>query len=98
MICELEVLDPSGHVTLEWDPDDEESVRKAEAEFDRLRDAGFAFFTEVETFDPKAGKLDAEFGAEPDEPAPKKRQAPRQTRKFRKRARKTTAVPPLRGG
>lgn len=90
MICEMEVLDPSGHVTLKWDPDDPESVKKAEAEFGKMRDAGFAFFSsasvdadKVEEMDPAAGSLDGRL---------------EQVREFKRRARRTTAVPPMRGG
>lgn len=90
LICELEVLDPTGHVTLQWDPDDPGSVKKAEAEFDRLREAGFTFFTsaspdadQVEELGAAAGSLDGRL---------------EQTSTFKKRARRTTAVPAMRGG
>ena len=90
MICEMEVLDPSGHVTLQWDPGDPGSVKKAEAEFERLRAAGFAFFAsasvdadEVDELDPTAGSMDGRL---------------QQVKRFNKRARRTAAVPPMRGG
>lgn len=90
MMCELEVLDPSGHVSLQWDPNDPVSVQKAEAEFDKLRDAGFAFFASasvdadrVDEMDPSAGSLDGRL---------------EQTKVFRKTARRITAVPAMRGG
>jgi hypothetical protein len=90
MICEMEILDPTGHVTLRWDPDDPASVAKARVEFESMRAAGFAFFAsasvdadEVEGVDPSASSLDGRL---------------RQVRSFRKRARKTVAVAPMRGG
>lgn len=90
--CEMQVLDPSGHVTLVWDPDDPESVKKAEAEFEKMHAAGFAFFTSgsvdadrVEGLDPATGSLDARL---------------EQARSFRRvrRSRRTVAVPPMAGG
>lgn len=91
LTCELEILDPTGHVTLEWSPDDPESVEKARAEFERLTAAGFAFFTTseevAESIEPGDGLLLAKL-------QPKLEQ----TREFRPRRRRTTAVPPMRGG
>lgn len=92
MNCTMEVLDPSGHVQLVWDPENPESVKKAEAEYEKLKEAGFAFFAsasvdadKVEEFDPAHGPLDGRL---------------EQVRSFKKvaRARRTTAVPPMRGG
>lgn len=44
----LEVLDASGHVTLSWTADDEASLTRARDEFDRLKAAGYAFFSTPE--------------------------------------------------
>lgn len=97
----LEVLDPSGHLTLTWDPDDPESVARAGAEFDRLKAAGYAFFATTE--DDAVGikrltrktltehrTLDVRVVDRAGEPA--------QTRTFNNRAARTVAVPPMRGG
>lgn len=92
MICEMEVLDPSGHVTLQWDPDDPGSVKKAEAEFERMRGAGFAFFTSASVDADKVEEIDASVGALDGRLE--------QVREFTRvrRARRTTAVPAMRGG
>jgi hypothetical protein len=93
MICEMEVLDPSGHVTLQWDPDDPESVKKAEAEFERLRAAGFAFFASASVDADEVDELDANVGS-----LDGRLQQLAQVKRFNKRARRTAAVPPMRGG
>jgi len=91
----LEVLGPSGHVTLEWDPKDPESVATARAEFNRLKKCGFVFFTskakhaqEWKDFPAKRRRLDARA---PDEEL-------EQTSSFRPRRRRTVAVAQMRGG
>jgi hypothetical protein len=101
MICDLEVLDPTGHVTLQWDPDDPESVARAEAEFKRLQDAGFAFFTssspdadQVEALDDDLrarGALDARLVV-------KREPVVEQVQEFPRRRRRTVAVAPMQGG
>lgn len=90
MICELEVLSSAGHVTLQWDPDDPGSVKKAEAEFERMRQAGFAFFTSASVDADKVDELDASAGSVDGRLE--------QTRTFKKRARRTVAVPRMAGG
>ncbi|MFA6046278.1 MAG: hypothetical protein WC718_14940 [Phycisphaerales bacterium] len=40
----LEVLDSSGHLTLEWDPNDETEIAAIRAEVARLKAAGYSFF------------------------------------------------------
>lgn len=87
----LEILDPSGHLTLSWDPDDEATVRLARETFDRLKAAGYAFFatpetkTEIKSLKPaafaRASGLDV-----------------RLVRDFQPRARRTLAVRPMQGG
>ena len=80
----LEVMDGTGHVTLTWNPDDPDAVKKAEAEFERLRGCGFAFFTE-ETEQPElgaSGSLEARLV---------------QTKALARRGR-TVARPPMQGG
>lgn len=89
----LEVLDPSGHITLRWSPDDPDSVEQARAEFEKLKAAGFAFFVDeasavpVTRLKPKAfaqaGQLDVR---------------PAMVREFDPRRRRTVAVRPLQGG
>lgn len=101
--CVLEVLDPSGHVTLEWDPSDPESVKRAEAEFNRMRESGFTFFTtaspdadEVKRLTKKQkerGSLDGRF-IEEAEPA----EELEQVHEFKPRRRRTVAVRQMAGG
>ena len=45
----LEVLNPSGHLTLSWTPDDPASRERAEQEFERLKVDGYAFFATPES-------------------------------------------------
>jgi hypothetical protein len=41
----LDIPDPSGHLSLTWNIDDPASVATAEAEFNRLKAAGYTFYT-----------------------------------------------------
>ena len=87
MMGTLEVMDPCGHVTLTWDPDDPEQVAKAEAEFERLKGCGFAFFSAdhaetEETALGTSGALDVR---------------PAVVKQLRRRGR-TVAVRPMQGG
>lgn len=75
---EIRVLNEQGDVTVTWDPKDAESVKRAEAEFERLKADGYDFFTVVETkgkaikkFDPTLERLIAAPGAR--KPAEQKR-------------------------
>lgn len=43
----MRVLNEKGDITVEWNPDDPESVAKARAEYDRLKEDGYEFY-EVE--------------------------------------------------
>lgn len=85
----LEILDPqAGHITLEWDPDDRASVKRARGEFTRLKQAGYVFFStpgdeERKRLQPADGKLDVR---------------PSMTREFKARSPRTIARPPMRGG
>jgi hypothetical protein len=68
----MNIMDHTGHTTVTWDPENENSVRDARREFDRLRASGHSAFRmtavgadvvveekgeRIETFDPEAGKL-----------------------------------------
>lgn len=85
----MEILDPqAGHISLEWDPDDRDSVKRAREEFDRLKQAGYAFYStpdekERKRLQAKDGKYDVR---------------PAMTREFQPRSRRTIARPPMRGG
>jgi hypothetical protein len=101
MIGTLKILDASGHLTLSWNPDDPADVAKAEAEFERLKAQGYAFFYSpaasakpVSRFRKGAAFFDVRASALPAESAPP---APEQTTEFRPEGR-TVAVRPLRGG
>lgn len=93
MTCELHVMDGSGHLTLSWDPGDPATVANAQAEFDRLKAAGYAFFATPTSPHPvesltaaaleTAGTLDVR---------------PEQIKAFNPRASKTVAVRPMVGG
>lgn len=93
----IETFEPAGRQVLTWDPEDEESVGKARAEFERLRAAGFALFavkeqpgltieTKIERFEPNAGALLARSAI------------PVQTDEFRPESTRIVAVRPIRGG
>jgi len=87
MRCTLHTLDRTGDLTLVWDPADPEETEKARAEFERLKAAGYAFFTDAGRPRLKAradGKLEGALV-----------QAPRE---FQPRQRRTVAVPAMRGG
>lgn len=57
----IEYLDVSGHLALTWDPGIPESVERARAEFDQLRQAGYQFF--VAFADEPADSFQAQVGA-----------------------------------
>lgn len=59
---EMRIMGKQGDVKVQWDPNNSESVEKAEKEFDALREAGFEAYTDglgtkkrrVKKFSPKA--------------------------------------------
>jgi hypothetical protein len=55
---EMTVLNQSGDITIQWDPDDAESVEKAKAEWDRLKADGYEFFEPVESKGKRLTKFD----------------------------------------
>jgi hypothetical protein len=93
MTCELQIMDGSGHLTLSWDPADPETIARAEAEFERLKAAGYAFFATpasphpVEALSAEAlaasGALDVR---------------PEKVKEFHPRRSRTVAVRPMVGG
>lgn len=88
MTCQMEVLDASGHLTLTWDPHNPDETKKAREEFERLKAAGFAFFTEEGSDKPrlrigKSGRLEGKLV---------------NVREFNTEAPRTVAVRPMRGG
>lgn len=40
----MRVMSKAGDISVTWDPEDEESVKKAKAEYDRLKKDGYEFF------------------------------------------------------
>lgn len=80
----LEIMDPTGHLTLTWDPDKPKEVKQAKAEFERLKACGYAFFAEdtEQTKLGTSGTLDLR---------------PLATKELKARGR-TLAVRPMRGG
>lgn len=69
----MQIMDPTGHTTVTWRPNDAASIADAKKEFDRLRKEGYQAFEmnvvkengvvveekgkRVTTFDPAAGKV-----------------------------------------
>lgn len=69
----MQVMDPSGHKTVTWDPDNAASVAEARREFNRLKREGYQAYRmnvvhedgvvveedgeRITEFDPQAGKL-----------------------------------------
>jgi hypothetical protein len=69
----MDVMDPSGHTTVTWDPENADSVRDAKREFDRLKREGYQAFrmdvvtengvvveqkgAQMDRFDPTAGRV-----------------------------------------
>ena len=101
----IDVLNGSGHLTLEWDPNDEAAVARARAEVESLRAAGYSFFlTEDEPADAIAagrGKLLVKRTDDPvgdlSEPEPEDAPVVKQKRRGRP-PREAVAVRPMRGG
>lgn len=88
----LEVLDPSGHLVLTWNPNEPASVEQARAEFERLKGCGFGFFIGEAEDAPKVTRLKG---------AALQRSGElviRSTRTFDPEAERTVAVRPMRGG
>jgi len=83
MLSVLEIMDPSGHLTLTWNPDNPDEVKTAKAEFERLKGCGYAFFAEDKPQKKlgKRGTLDVR---------------PVQTKELK--PGRTLAVRPMRGG
>ena len=90
----MEILDPSGHLTLSWEPDDPASVERAREEFTRLQGLGFAFFS---TQAPDAVKV-VRLKARALKQAGSLDVRPVLTKTFEPRARRTVAVRPMQGG
>jgi hypothetical protein len=87
-ISTLEILDPTGHLTLSWDPAKAEEVTRARTEFERLKACGFAFFSSEQSDKPKlrlgkSGRLEGRLV---------------QVKEFKPEAERTVAVRPMRGG
>lgn len=60
----LQVMDPTGHTTVNWDPGDEDSVAVAAATFKEMTAKGYNAFrvapgpgVKMKTFDPTAEKM-----------------------------------------
>lgn len=57
----ITVLNRKGDEAIEWDPNDEESVEAARAQFNELKEQGYSFFHEerVDEFDPSLENITA---------------------------------------
>lgn len=67
----MKVMGPEGDVSVEWDPEDPESVEKAKGEYDRLKKDGYEFYEvqeakgkRVQRWSKKHGKLIAAPGVQ----------------------------------
>lgn len=92
---EIAVLSPAGHVRVEWDPSDSSSVKRAKAEFSRLKKAGFAFFT---SDDPTAPKVAVSDLGNPRLSHASVYARMVQAASFGQLKQRTIARPPMRGG
>jgi hypothetical protein len=86
----LDIPDETGHLTLDWDPSDPQSVAEAKAAFDKLKACGFAFYasdgtTEVKRLTDKTVERNA--GLEV-----------RIIKDFEPAAKQTVAMRPMKGG
>lgn len=93
MTCTLEVPEHSGHVTISWDPDKPDEVERARREFDQLKAAGFAFYSDEGATKPKlrlgkSGRLEGRL-VQP---------TPEVVKDFNPRRGRTVAMRPMRGG
>lgn len=75
MIGRMQVMGVEGDITVEWDSSNEESVKKAKAEFKSLKEAGYDFFEspggkQIKRFSKKLSKVIAAPGVK--KPADKK--------------------------
>lgn len=55
LIDRVEIIGPSGHLTLAWDPNDADDIERARGEVDRLRAVGYSFFAVTNEADPTKG-------------------------------------------
>lgn len=60
----MQVMDPTGHTTVKWDPDNPDDVAAAEATFDEMTAKGFNAFrvapgpgARLKKFDPSAMEM-----------------------------------------
>lgn len=62
----MEVMDPTGHTSVRWDPDNDDEVKAAEATFDAMKAKGYSAFrvemaerrgARLDRFDPTAAKM-----------------------------------------
>lgn len=101
MLNTMDVLGPTGHVTLEWNPNDKDAVREAEKEFERLKAAGYIFYSvpvRMDDFDGHGGRASAVFADDAPEADEENALPEGPVRKFNARSRRTVARPPMRGG
>lgn len=66
-LSKMEILDPTGHTEITWDPNDEESVRVARETFNRMTGNGYQAFrpgpakgqrgNRITTFDPSVERM-----------------------------------------
>lgn len=103
------VLDSSGHMTLEWNPDDADEVARTRREVERLKGLGYRFFvadrSPADEVTAGGGKLLAEFVDDPMEAlvlgsaeVVEQPDSAQPSRSRTRRQRDIVAVQPMRGG
>lgn len=98
----LQVLDASGHMTINWNPDSPEEVENITAIVDDLRKKGYRFFSVIErgiTINPGALTFELVRNNEyPALPPAESRVPPEEKRRPGRPPSLTVAVKPMRGG
>jgi len=64
-IRDMNILDRSGHMNVQWDPDKEDEVNAARATFDKMKSKGYSAFVSeggekgkrLERFDPSVEEM-----------------------------------------
>lgn len=109
----IEVLGREGHLSLTWDPTNPEDVERAREEVNRLKEAGYSFFAVLQAEEGKeleqgdgslvVRRIDDPLSPPPEEASIEKKKKPPNSKppmekKPKRKARKTVAMRPMRGG
>lgn len=59
MLSEMQVMDKTGHTTVNWDPDNDSEVRAARDTFDAMKAKGYsAFYVKSKVVDQQGRRMD----------------------------------------